>query len=40
VTRSIDAAIIESLTPYTQYLPALSNHFLEAPSITRDWPIV
>jgi hypothetical protein len=36
VTSSLDAAIIESLTPYTQYLPTLSNHCLVFPSQTGD----
>jgi hypothetical protein len=36
VTSSMVAAITESLTPYTQYLPTLSNHCLEAPSQTGD----
>ena len=40
VTSSVVAAITESLTLYTWYLIALSNHYLEAPSQIGDWPIV
>jgi hypothetical protein len=40
VTTSVDAAITESLIPYIQNLPGLSNHFLESPSHIRDCPMV